>query len=340
MVPNLFPKHDSHHRLALIGESPGPDEVRSGEPFTGASGRFLAALLSRAGTSREACLLANVCQENPARNEIASFDWMGDEIQSGIAQLKKDLEAYKPNLIVCLGGTPLHLLKAGNFPPRKAKKQGRLVFNWPNKPTNWRGSFFASTFGPKALATLHPAYVLRDYETAPLLQLDLKKAVRGATIPLEKLLPVREFDLDPNRVLTNLAIVKQVKPLVAIDIEGGINSMSCISFAVSPSNAFIVPFFYQNGSRCFLLEEEVKVWRALADVLEDLEIPKVLQNSLYDRFILQYTYRIRVRGVREDIMVKHWEKYAELEKSLAVQASIYTNEPYWKYQRKETEPGK
>ena len=110
-VPNQFPINDSSLRLALVGESPGTDETREGQPFVGKSGRFLNILLSRAGTSRESCFVGNLCQVQPERNEIASFEWMGDEIQSGIQQLKKDLEAYKPNIIVALGGSSLHLLK-------------------------------------------------------------------------------------------------------------------------------------------------------------------------------------------------------------------------------------
>src|SRR5437016_11031779 len=170
-VPNKFPSIESRGRIALIGESPGEDEMRSGEPFTGASGRFLAALLSRAGTSREACFLGNVCQHHPERNELASFEWSGTEIQHGLAQLKKDLEAFNPNIIVALGGAPLHFLKCGEYViPRKAKKQGRFTFKYLHPPTTWRGSLFASKLNErKALATVHPAYVLRDYEMAPLL---------------------------------------------------------------------------------------------------------------------------------------------------------------------------
>src|SRR6266849_8037949 len=111
MVPNKFPTLDSPYRIALIGEAPGKDEEDTGEPFTGASGRFLNILLSRAGTSREACFLGNVCQVHPDHNELASLDWMKDEIQSGLVQLKTDLVEFQPNIIVALGGAPLHFLK-------------------------------------------------------------------------------------------------------------------------------------------------------------------------------------------------------------------------------------
>jgi uracil-DNA glycosylase family 4 len=249
MVPNQFPPIESPYRIALIGEAPGADEEKEGRPFVGASGRFLAVLLSRAGTNKEACFLGNVCQVKPDHNEIASFSWEGPEIQSGLAQLIKDLTAYQPNIIVALGGAPLHFLKCGTSQaPRKVKKQGRLTFKWLHPPTVWRGSLFSSSLnGTKAIATVHPAYVLRDYSMAPLLQFDLKKAVReGITADLS--LPVRNFAIkyDSKQVLDLLSDIKRDKQAVAIDIEGGINSMSCISFALSKGYAFIVPFFFKG----------------------------------------------------------------------------------------------
>lgn len=60
------------------------------------------------------------------------------------------------------------------------------------------------------------------------------------------------------------------------------------------------------------------------------DVPKVLQNSLYDNFVLGYGYGIPVLNVVEDTMLKMWEKYPELPKSLTVGASIYTREPHWK----------
>src|SRR5947207_671446 len=199
MVPNLCPRLSSDYRIALVGEAPGEDEEETGQPFTGASGRFLAVLLSRAGVQKEMCFLGNVCQTRPEHNELASFDWEGPEIQSGLIQLTKDLEDFKPNIIVALGGAPLHFLKCGMaYKPLKRKSKGRLVFKYPHPPTVWRGSLFASKLnGCKALATVHPAYVLRDYSMAPLLQFDLKKGVRESlTAKLE--FPKREFCLEPS----------------------------------------------------------------------------------------------------------------------------------------------
>jgi len=324
-VPNRFPTQYSGLRIAIIGEAPGADEDKAGRPFCGASGRFLAALLSRAGVSIDACFLGNVTQYRPPNNDISLFSWTGDEIQESVQQLAADIKEFKPNICILLGNTALKLAKDPTTP--HALKPNAFKF----KGSQWRGSLFlGAANGPfeniKCIATYHPAYALRDYEVTPLLQFDLRKAVREASSPLLKL-PQRNLEVNlPEHVLIDrLKELRTKKVPTALDIEGGIDTMSCISFSPNPDYAFIVPITNDTTPQ---------LWRALAETLEDPQVPKVLQNSLYDRFVLHYSYGIRVQGVAEDTMLKHWELYSELEKSLGIQASIYTDEPFYKFERK------
>jgi DNA polymerase I-like protein with 3'-5' exonuclease and polymerase domains len=60
------------------------------------------------------------------------------------------------------------------------------------------------------------------------------------------------------------------------------------------------------------------------------DVPKVLQNQLYDNFVLSYGYGIPIRAVAEDTLIKSWSIYAELPRNLATQASIWTRQPLWK----------
>lgn len=335
-VPNLFPtvRHPTK-RLALIGEDPGEDEVLQHQPFVGYSGQHLARTLEQCGISRDACFLGNVCQVRPPNNNISNFAWNGPEIQAGLEQLKKDLCQFQPNIIVLLGNVPL---KAAKDPETNHPLKPNA---FKNKVANWRGSLFQSgtlttcSEKFKCICTYHPAYILRTYEDHFLFRADLFRAVEEASSPTLTL-PQRNLDttLDCNSILTRLSRIRQSRTPVAIDIEGGINSMSCISFAESPEEAFIVPFFKKDGSSCFTDDEERLIWRALAETLEDVNVPKILQNSLYDRFVLHYSYGIRVRGVADDTMVKAWELFSELPKGLGTLCSIYTREPYYKGDRK------
>lgn len=330
ICPNRHPTQAAPYRIALIGEAPGSEEERLGQPFVGMSGRFLAALCSRAGIPLSSCFVGNISQHRPPSNDISMFSWNGLEIQHGLDKLREDIESFKPNLVVLLGNVPLKAAK--DFDSPLAKKHA-----FSN--SNWRGSIFrceeadSPFFGYKCMATYHPAYVLRDYDVCALLQFDLKKAARHGMFS-ETRLPERILTTQINEqdICSNLSQIRKDKTKVAIDIEGGIDTMSCISFATAPNTAFIVPFYQKDGSKH--QANTWQVWKELVLTLEDSNVPKVLQNALYDRFVLAYSYGIRVRGIEDDTMLKHWELYSELEKSLGVQASIYTDEPYYKGHRK------
>lgn len=331
-VPNKFPTQNPYERrLALIGEAPGAVEEEKGTPFVGTSGRFLALLLRRAGVSIEQCFLGNVHQYRPPGNDFNKIDWNSPAAVESRRQLRADLEAFKPNITVALGNAALHWLRYGESPPRFTS----TGYKWQEKVHDWRGTLFLSPLVGKSMATYHPAYALRDYSATPLLQFDLKRAVSesaSATLTL----PKRELltNLTADSLLKELQALKAQRKLIAVDIEGGISGVSCISFADRPERAFVVPFFYKDGTSVNDSYHEALLWRAVADVLEDHLVPKVLQNSLYDRFVLQYACRIRIRGVQDDTMLKFWELYSELPKSLAMQASLLTKEPFYKAERR------
>lgn len=324
LVPNKQPLLKNFpYKIAVVGEAPGADEVDQLTPFVGMSGRMLTDLLSKAGIVRDACFIGNVCQYRPPGNDITKFSREGKEFEEGLSQLSIDLATFNPNVCLLLGRTPLWFAKG-------VESIG-----------DWRGSVFISDrpgpfMGRKCISAYHPAACLRQYEWAPLLIFDIKKCLSEAQSPLFEP-PVRQLAVDYSFEQTLEAMRKIIveKPLISVDIEGGIDSMSCMSIAPSADYSFIVPFAKRNGLSYYdNPDEEVAIWRSLATILGDAKIPKVLQNSLYDRFVLQYSYHIIMRGVVSDTMLQHHELYCELEKSLGFQCSIYTNEPYYKSERK------
>jgi DNA polymerase len=325
IVPNQHPTILSPSaRIALIGEAPGQDEESQLKPFVGMSGRFLDSILSSCGIVRACCFVGNVCQIRPPKNDISAFDYDGVEIQSGLVQLQSDLEQFKPTLCVLLGKTAL-------FAASGLKNLG-----------DWRGSFFVGTKPPfvgiKCLATYHPAACLRNYEWTPLLRFDLSRcAVEGRTstwIPPSRTLRI---NLSFNELIHELTQIQLSKPLISCDIEGGINSLSCIGVATSPHDAFIIPFERLDRSSVWDATEESTIWKLVGTIMADRDIPKVWQNGLYDRFVLQWGYNVLVRCSQEDTMLKWWELYCELEKSLGFQCSILTNQPFYKADRKTTD---
>ena len=335
-VKNLFPTTLLPHgspRIALIGEAPGQQECELGQPFVGKSGKFLSWLLSRNNITREQVFLGNVCQVRPPNNQISLFSWSGDEIQSGLSELKKDIENFQPNIVVCLGNIPLkaakdpltnHPLNPKNYAYKNSKWRGSVFYSHPQSPFNQT----------KTISTFHPAYVLRCYDNVALFQFDLRKAMlESKSKKVVEPTHIIHTVLCKNEILGRLACIRARQEPVALDIEGGVDSMSCISFATSKTEAFIIPFIRKDGSFVWSPTDSLEIYLALAKTLEDPHVPKILQNSLYDTFVLQYSYNIRVRNVSDDTMLKHWEMYSELPKSLDVQTSLYTNVPYYKGDR-------
>lgn len=317
IVPNEQPIRDpTTYRIALIGEAPGEDEENHRRPFIGKSGQFLTNILRDVGIDRTQCLVGNVCQVRPPNNDINRFAWEGSEIQEGLAKLHEDICLYNPHLCVLLGGTPL----------RAARGQSKI--------TEWRGSLFQSNlvgspfFSRKCLPTLHPAFVLREFSGYPLLKLDLKRAAQEGRTPNLNL-PQRELKtyLPPDEFCYLMDTWPRGKRC-SIDIEGGIGGWPCVSVCSKSIRSYTLAFGRYDA------EDHARLLKSFARLMERRDVPKVLQNSLYDNFVLSYQYGILIRHVAEDTMLKGWEVYCELPKGLGTQASIYTKEPYYKFERK------
>lgn len=322
-VPNLSPTAlGFSFRLAIVGEAPGEEECDQRKPFIGASGRVLDNILSQLNVPRAACLIASVCQYRPPGNKIELFSKTGPEFAHGLAELKKDLDAFQPNCILLLGRSALYFAKNGE-----------------DKIGNWRGSFFIGSgvfANYKCIATYHPAACLRQYKWMPILRMDIKRAFNESTSP-ELHLPIRDLhiDYDVDMIVSRLYNFIENSETVSCDIEGGLDCMSCISFASSSSYSFIVPLAKLDGSSYWSsLEEELRIWKALSAILASPKVKKILQNCLYDAFVLEYGYSCFVSNIVDDTMLKFWEQYCELEKSLAFQTSLLTKEPYYKSERK------
>jgi len=323
-VPNEQPRllHTVPYRIAIIGEAPGADEVVAKRPFVGVSGRLLDYLLSRVGILRSACLLSNVSQLRPPGNDITSFDWTGEEIRNGLETLKQEIQTFNPHLSLLLGATTLRAAKGH-----------------PESITNWRGSLFLGGVGTpfegrKCLATYHPAAALRVYEQTAIILFDLKRA-RTEGESKDLVLPERTIQVAKTVEDVQNWFATHKGQKMGTDIEGYVDNLTCISFSDSPTSGFVIPFS-GGGGNYWSPDDEGQVWKELKQFLEDSTTSFVLQNGLYDRFVLAYTYGIHITNVSDDTLVKHWELYCELPKRLSLQASIYTKEPYYKDERDST----
>jgi uracil-DNA glycosylase family 4 len=95
----VFGVGDPDARLMFIGEGPGKNEDRQGEPFVGAAGRFLDELLASIGLERAQVYIANVVKCRPPGNR----DPEAIEIQTCTPFLRRQMELIDPDVIATLG---------------------------------------------------------------------------------------------------------------------------------------------------------------------------------------------------------------------------------------------
>jgi DNA polymerase len=131
-------------RVMLVGEAPGAEEDREGLPFVGRSGKLLDRMLAAVGLARKDCYIANVIPWRPPGNRTPT----PQETEICLPFIERQIKLAAPDVLVCLGGPSAQTLLR--------QREGIMRL---------RGSWFDYAAGGRsipALATLHPAYLLRQ----------------------------------------------------------------------------------------------------------------------------------------------------------------------------------
>ncbi len=129
--------------LFVIGEAPGADEDRVGEPFVGRAGKLLDAMLEAIGCSRQSNVyIANICKFRPPDNR----DPRPDEIAEDFPILARQIALVKPKLLLAVGRIAAQTLLESPTPI--GKMRGKVHQH-------------AAT-GVPLIVTYHPAYLLRS----------------------------------------------------------------------------------------------------------------------------------------------------------------------------------
>ncbi|MDH5509410.1 MAG: uracil-DNA glycosylase [Nitrospinota bacterium] len=139
-INTVFGVGDPNARLMFIGEGPGADEDRLGEPFVGRAGKLLNDMIQAMGLSRSDVYIANIVKCRPPGNR----DPLPEEAAQCMPYLMRQLKMIRPEFLCALGAVPARNLLEKNEPI------GKL-----------RGSFH-DFMGAKFLATYHPSYLLRN----------------------------------------------------------------------------------------------------------------------------------------------------------------------------------
>jgi DNA polymerase len=138
--------------VMFVGEAPGRDEDREGEPFVGASGRLLDAMVRHIGLDRARNFyVANILPWRPPGNRPPT----GAEIAVCLPFIERHIQLVAPKIVVFLGGTAAKTLLGST--EGITRLRGRWYDYWPQSL-----SAGADASPIPAMATLHPAYLLRQ----------------------------------------------------------------------------------------------------------------------------------------------------------------------------------
>ena len=129
-------------RWMFIGEAPGADEDRQGEPFVGRAGQLLTSMIRALGLRREEVFIANVLKCRPPGNR----DPKPEEAASCRGYLERQIELVDPTLIVAVGRIAAQNLLATETP--LARLRGKV--------------HSLGARGRPLIVTYHPAYLLRS----------------------------------------------------------------------------------------------------------------------------------------------------------------------------------
>lgn len=140
----VFADGNPKARIMFVGEAPGRDEDLEGIPFIGRSGKLLDRMIGAIGLDRTTAYITNVIPWRPPGNRDPS----PQETQICLPFIKRQIELVNPDVLVCLGKPSSQAvleLKDGIM-----RTRGR----WHNYDTGTRTI--------RAMATFHPAYLLRQ----------------------------------------------------------------------------------------------------------------------------------------------------------------------------------
>ncbi|WP_138429421.1 uracil-DNA glycosylase [Fodinibius saliphilus] len=136
----VFGVGNSNADLMLIGEAPGAEEDRLGEPFVGKAGQLLNKILAAIDFDRKDVYIANILKHRPPNNRNPKEE----ERQRSLPFLLKQIDLVNPKLILSLG-----------------KVSAQTLLNKNSSLSSMRGHFHTFRNEYELLATYHPAALLR-----------------------------------------------------------------------------------------------------------------------------------------------------------------------------------
>jgi uracil-DNA glycosylase family 4 len=139
-------------RIMIIGEAPGANEDKQGEPFVGKAGSILNEALTRVGVPRPAVYVTNIYKHRPPDNRPPTLE----EMHSHESFLWEEFDKVRPKHVLLLGNTSLKFFTGkANIGASHGTRIFPLVFS------EHKSIFFYATYHPAA--TIYNRNVRKDF---------------------------------------------------------------------------------------------------------------------------------------------------------------------------------
>lgn len=313
--------------LLVLGQAPGRMEIRAKQPLIGPAGDVFKECLHAAGLTRREVYILNIWEDYVDTDGQGVIRYHGDILwnKSGFTELGLSMAQ----------GTLERISKSGASTILALGQQSlELCTGISNKIMKWRGSpltgldrignrFVVPTAHPAA--TLHGVYLWRY-----LIISDLKKALRQSR-STTSLAPSFSIIIRPS-LKDFLDYIEHCRSVgtVASDIEVINHQMSCFCLCPSEREGMVVSLVDEQGD-VWTEDQEMMILSAYASLMYDEAVTKVNQNLVgFDSPFLMLQNRIRIKGPLGDPMIAQHILYPEFNKGIDFQASVHTDNVYWK----------
>lgn len=318
--------------FAIVGEAPTSTECLEQEPFIGPVGSQLNRICSAVRIARYQLYLTYACKAQLPKAGVSRL-WTekgGRCAEWGELQLRliDELAAFQGRIIILMGATAMKLLideprfnaigklrgsfyKAEQFPHLRDKLAGKIIaisyhpaFTMPySQPVH----FYTMIADMQKILTLNDDPTLLDQDITFMTRPSHQEIIQFLTLAL-------------------------TKPHASFDIEAIPGHITCFAIAIYQNNKIFsmsVPLIDNHGSM-WSLEDETKIWRALALILQSPTVGIICQNGMFDLVFMLRAMNIITDNFYFDTMIAQNICYTELPKGLDFLTSMYTYFPYYK----------
>ena len=261
---------DPESKIMILGEAPGEAEERTGRVFAGRAGQLLDQSLTAAGLRRSDCYVSNVVKCRPPDNARPDR-----KHQSACAMyLEREAKSVNPTHVLLLGNSALQAVARKSGITRQ--RGVRLAIKDPL----WARR--------TVMATIHPAYVLRNPGQHSLFQEDVRRFVRAIRGDFQ-VVPVGATLVNTADGLRKLRRILEKADTIAYDVENRYApwhpewQLLCLGVSVDGERGFCVPLDHPSSP---FRAGWRKVLRYLYPALNRHGVRLVAQNGKHDNIQL------------------------------------------------------